>query len=118
MIERTRQPGTASIIQTIKNLEYMEIISLFVDVVDICTDFLFSINLITNVETVNAEFIGWISVIPTVCGVVIFYVKLMLTKKFVGHQVARFKAQLRTMIRNNEDKEDRDEIARNIRLRM
>merc|ERR1712019_116043 len=99
------------IIQTIKNLGNTQRISLLIEVVDICTDFLFSINLITNVETENAEFIGWISVIPTVCGVVIFYVKLFLTKKFSGYQVAKYKRHLQAMIDDPGRAADCDQIA-------
>merc|ERR1712129_37811 len=96
----------------------MERVSFVIEIADIVTDFLFAINLIMDQETENAELFGWLSAIPTVFGGVMSYLKLNLTRKFIGYQCVGFKQRLSEIHADANKEEECKRVIGEIRNRV
>merc|ERR1712228_1021288 len=96
--QRTKETGTASIGETFHNLGNMERASLLLEFVDIVTDFLFAVDLILDDETKNASFYGWAALMTGIVGIICFYIKFLLMRKFIGFQCAKLKKELKQNI--------------------
>merc|ERR1711971_1493012 len=87
------------------------------EAMDIITDLIFATDLILDDETENATMIGWISVIPLVCGILVFYAKTVLTRKYIGYQLIELKSKMRASIALNGNVKDVNDCTEQIRQR-
>eukprot|EP01084_Bolivina_argentea_P094354 169620_1 len=96
--ERTKQIGTATVLETLNEFSWIERLSLGIEVIDIITDYLYGVDLITH----NLASLGWISLFAAGVGCVIFYIKFFLAKKLIGFQSVQLKAEFKQNVDNAE----------------
>merc|ERR1712129_692757 len=61
--------------------------------------------------------IGWISVVPMVCGILVLYAKTFLTRKYIGYQLIELKTKMRASIALNGNDEGIENMTKEIRQR-
>merc|ERR1712129_568240 len=61
--------------------------------------------------------IGWISVVPMVCGILVLYAKTFLTRKYIGYQLIELKRKMRASIELNGNEKGIQNVTEEIRQR-
>eukprot|EP01084_Bolivina_argentea_P030116 55847_1 len=90
--QRTNEVGTATFIDTLKELEISERLGLILEIVDIITDYMYSSQLILA-EITRIKVLGWFLLMFSICGVLLFLFKVNLMKKLIGKQCKEYKQQ-------------------------
>merc|ERR1712228_164704 len=117
LLPRTRELGNASIGQVLKRFNAMNWISLSLELFDIATDILFSLSLIVpsdNVDNDDLFLMGWVSMLITIFGIVLFFLKYSTHRKLIAFQVNELKEDWR----NTQDATVKNNIMEKIRVRV
>ena len=105
---RVKKPGNASIKDTIKRFGAMQWIGIVVELFDCITDYIYATDLILISAT---AVLGWLSLIVSVLGLVLFLLKYSLFRKLFGHQIGEYQDKL------NDSASDQTDIMNEIRVR-
>jgi len=105
--KRTREHGTASIIETFKAIGIAECVGLLFELSDMASDYLFATTLITADNASHAQ-LGWISLVSAALGFILSMLKFKMTQKFLGHQVVALKEALSRLSRPDHDLKRQD----------
>merc|ERR1712228_75312 len=117
LIPRTRKPGNASIGQVLKRFNALNWISLGLELFDIATDILFSLSLIVpsdNAENDDLFLMGCVSMLVTIFGIVLFFLKYSTHRKLIAFQVNELKEDWK----NTQDATVKNGIMEQIRVRV
>merc|ERR1712228_246139 len=117
LLPRTREPGNASIGQVFKRFNAMNWISLSLELFDIGTDILFSLSLILpsdNADNDDLFLMGCVSMLVTIFGIVLFFLKYSTHRKLIAFQVNELKEDWR----NTQDATVKNNIMEKIRVRV
>merc|ERR1712228_740595 len=117
LLPRTRELGNASIGQVLKRFNAMNWISLSLELFDIATDILFSLSLILpsdNAENDDLFLMGWVSMLITIFGIVLFFLKYSTHRKLIAFQVNELKEDWK----NTQDATVKNNIMKKIRVRL
>eukprot|EP01083_Nonionella_stella_P317723 1158199_1 len=79
LLERTKLPGNSSWSQALRQFDKMNYIGVVLELGDLVTDYIFAADLILN--GVRTATLGWISLMLSVFGLIMFYTKYILMKK-------------------------------------
>merc|ERR1712113_1374916 len=79
--------------KTMQTMGMQSIAGLFVEIFDVAVDYLYAVDLITH-KSADVNNLGWISLLCAIIGVILFGIKMLLTKKFLGHQVVELKKRV------------------------
>eukprot|EP01083_Nonionella_stella_P164502 544590_1 len=93
VLERTKIPGNASWAHALRQFEKMDYIVVVLELSDLITDYVFAADLILNAS--GTATLGWISLMLSVFGLIMFYTKYILMRKLWGFQVAKYRKQLK-----------------------
>merc|ERR1712228_1102250 len=117
LLPRTREPGNASIGQVLKRFNALNWISSCLELFDIATDILFSLSLILpsdNEDNADLFLLGSVSMLVTIFGIVLFFLKYSTHRKLIAFQVNELKEEWK----NTQDATVKNNIIEQIRVRV
>eukprot|EP01084_Bolivina_argentea_P050153 92221_1 len=97
MLLRTSAYGTVGFLDTLKVISTLDKVTIFIEIFDIFTDFLFASELIienskNNInKNININLMGWISLMCGIIGLILFMLKFFAMKKLIGYQAQKMK---------------------------
>eukprot|EP01083_Nonionella_stella_P041463 112414_1 len=97
-LEKCQEIGNGTIVETLREFSIIEKVSLVTEIADVVTDYIFGFSLIIKSrqsEDTIGTLLGWMSLLCTIIGSVIFYIRFILAKKLIGFQTRNLKKQFK-----------------------
>eukprot|EP01083_Nonionella_stella_P149947 476930_1 len=111
--KRSKTPGNASYMDTLKSFKAVHYIGIVVDLFDIVTDYLFAASLIVGDNASDLILCGWVSLCFAIIGLATCLFKYSTFRKLIALQATQLKKNLESC----PNEERKDEIIKQIRYR-
>eukprot|EP01083_Nonionella_stella_P078945 216323_1 len=111
--KRSKTPGNASYMDTLKSFKAVHYIGIVVDLFDIVTDYLFAASLIVGDNASDLILCGWVSLCFAIIGLATCLFKYGTFRKLIALQATQLKKNLESC----PNEERKDEIIKQIRYR-